>query len=198
MLTARDDLAAIREQIADCEAVMAEYGDIVSGESEKMVSAYDAVSIAVNDVTDQTTELLQAYNDAYQAAYDSVNGQYNLWTNAEETLPTSIQTINDALSSQTEYWDNYNYNLESLSKRTGDIEGLGDVIASFADGSSDSVNVIAGMADATDEELKTMVTNFEEQKKAQEEVSKSLADYKVDIDDTMDGIVDDMEKPLRI
>lgn len=197
MFTARDDLAAIREQIADCEAVMAEYGDIVSGESEKMVSAYDAVSIAVNDVTDQTTELLQAYNDAYQAAYDSVNGQYNLWTNAEETLPTSIQTINDALSSQTEYWDNYNYNLESLSKRTGDIEGLGDVIASFADGSSDSVNVIAGMADATDEELKTMVTNFEEQKKAQEEVSKSLADYKVDIDDTMDGIVDDMEKAVE-
>lgn len=191
------DLAEVNAAIAECESVGIEYSDVISGASEQMVSAYDAVSIAVNDVTDQTTELLQAYNDAYQAAYDSVNGQYNLWTNAEETLPTSIQTINDALSSQTEYWDNYNYNLESLSKRTGDIEGLGDVIASFADGSSDSVNVIAGMADATDEELKTMVTNFEEQKKAQEEVSKSLADYKVDIDDTMDGIVDDMEKAVE-
>lgn len=191
------DLAEVNAAIAECESVGIEYSDVISGASEQMVSAYDAVSIAVNDVTDQTTELLQAYNDAYQAAYDSVNGQYNLWTNAEETLPTSIQTINDALSSQTEYWDNYNYNLESLSKRTGDIEGLGDVIASFADGSSDSVNVIAGMADATDEELKTMVTNFEEQKKAQEEVSKSLADYKVDIDDTMDGIVDNMEKAVE-
>ena len=191
------DLAEVNAAIAECESVGIEYSDVISGASEQMVSAYDAVSIAVNDVTDQTTELLQAYNDAYQAAYDSVNGQYNLWTNAEETLPTSIQTINDALSSQTEYWDNYNYNLESLSKRTGDIEGLGDVIASFADGSSDSVNVIAGMADATDDELKTMVTNFEEQKKAQEEVSKSLADYKVDIDDTMDGIVDDMEKAVE-
>lgn len=191
------DLAEVNAAIAECESVGIEYSDVISGASEQMVSAYDAVSIAVNDVTDQTIELLQAYNDAYQAAYDSVNGQYNLWTNAEETLPTSIQTINDALSSQTEYWDNYNYNLESLSKRTGDIEGLGDVIASFADGSSDSVNVIAGMADATDEELKTMVTNFEEQKKAQEEVSKSLADYKVDIDDTMDGIVDDMEKAVE-
>ena len=191
------DLAEVNAAIAECESVGIEYSDVISGASEQMVSAYDAVSIAVNDVTDQTTELLQAYNDAYQAAYDSVNGQYNLWTNAEETLPTSIATINDALSSQTEYWDNYNYNLESLSKRTGDIEGLGDVIASFADGSSDSVNVIAGMADATDEELKTMVTNFEEQKKAQEEVSKSLADYKVDIDDTMDGIVDDMEKAVE-
>ena len=190
-------MAEVNAAIAECESVGIEYSDVISGASEQMVSAYDAVSIAVNDVTDQTTELLQAYNDAYQAAYDSVNGQYNLWTNAEETLPTSIQTINDALSSQTEYWDNYNYNLESLSKRTSDIEGLGDVIASFADGSSDSVNVIAGIADATDEELKTMVTNFEEQKKAQEEVSKSLADYKVDIDDTMDGIVDDMEKAVE-
>lgn len=191
------DLEEINAAIAECESVGIEYSDVISGASEQMVSAYDAVSIAVNDVTDQTTELLQAYNDAYQAAYDSVNGQYNLWTNAEETLPTSIETINDALSSQTEYWDNYNYNLESLSKRTGDIEGLGDIIASFADGSSDSVNVIAGMADATDEELKTMVANFEEQKRAQEAVSKSLAEYKVDIDDTMDGIVDNMEKAVE-
>lgn len=191
------DLAEVNAAIAECESVGVEYSDIVSGTSEQMVSAYDAVSIAVNNVTEQTAELLQAYNDAYQSAYDSVNGQYNLWTNAEETIPTSIDTINNALESQTEYWDNYNYNLETLSKRTGDIEGLGDVIASFADGSSDSVNVIAGMADATDEELKTMIANFEEQKKAQEEVSKSLADYRIDIDNTMDGIVDDMEKAVE-
>lgn len=190
-------IAKAKEEVDLATEIVESAGSSAEGTSEQMVSAYDAVSIAVSDVTDQTTELLQAYNDAYQAAYDSVNGQYNLWTNAEETLPTSIQTINDALSSQTEYWDNYSYNLESLSKRTGDIEGLGDVIASFADGSKDSVNVIAGMADATDDELKTMVTNFEEQKKAQEEVSKSLADYKVDIDDTMDGIVDDMEKAVE-
>ncbi|MGN0686673.1 MAG: phage tail tape measure protein [Oscillospiraceae bacterium] len=191
------DLAAIRAAIAECENVIVDYNDTISGASEQMVSAYDAVSIAVNDVTEQTTELLQAYNDAYQAAYDSVSGQYNLWTNAEETIPTSIEIINNALSSQTEYWDNYNYNLETLSKRTGDIEGLGDVIASFADGSADSVNVIAGMADATDEELKAMVDNFTQQKKAQEAVSKSLADYRIDIDEQLNGVVSDMEKAVE-
>ncbi len=192
-----NDLREVNAAIAECESVGVEYSDIVAGASEQTVSAYDAVSIAVNDVTEQTATLLQAYNDAYQAAYESVNGQYNLWTNAEETLPTSIDTINTALESQAEYWDNYNYNLQSLSGRTGDIEGLSDIIASFADGSKDSVNVIAGMADATDEELKAMVRNFEEQKKAQEEVSKSLADYKVDINDTMDGIVSDMEDAVE-
>ncbi len=191
------DLAEIREAIAECESVGVEYGDIISGTSEEMVSAYDAVSIAVESVSEETAALVQAYNDAYQAAYDSVSGQYNIWTEAEETLPTSIETINNALSSQIEYWDNYNYNLENLSARTGDIEGLSDVIASFADGSSDSVNVIAGMADATDEELKAMVENFKEQQKMQEAVSKSLADYKIDIDSQMDELVSDMEDTVE-
>lgn len=171
--------------------------DTVDESAEATASWYDAISTSVKGVTEQTVELLQAYNDAYQAAYDSVTGQYNLWTNAEETIPTSIDTINTALSSQAEYWDNYNYNLETLSKRTDDIEGLSDVIASFADGSADSVNVIAGMADATDEELKTMVANFEEQKKAQDAVSKSLAEYRVDIDGQMDGIVSDLEEAVE-
>lgn len=197
MYTAREDLAAVRAQIAECEAVMAEYGATVAGESDEVVSAFNAVSIAVNDVSEQTTALLQAYNDAYQAAYDSVNGQYNLWTQAEETIPTSIDTITDALSSQTEYWDNYNYNLETLSERADDIVGLSDVIASFADGSTDSVNAIAGMADATDEELEAMVRNFQEQQKMQEEVSKTLAEYRVDIDEQMNDMVSDMEAAVE-
>ncbi len=187
------DLAAIQQSIAECEAIGIEYNDVITGTSEYMVSAYESISIAVTDVEERTTELLQAYNDAYQAAYDSVSGQYNLWTNAAETLPMSIDTINTALSSQAEYWDNYNFNLESLSERAGDIEGLSDVIASFADGSSESVNAIAGMADATDEELQAMVDNFLESQKAQEAVSKSLAEYRVDIDKQMEGIVSDME-----
>ncbi len=202
-----NDMGAYQAQITELEGVIAEYEEALRGETEAEVenaeavatlpTAYDAVSSAVNGVTEQTAELLQAYNDAYQAAYDSVNGQYNLWTEAEETIPTSIDTINNALSSQTEYWDNYNYNLDTLSERAGDIEGLSDVIASFADGSSDSVNVIAGMADATDEELEAMVQNFKEQQKAQEEVSKSLAEYKIDIDEQMDELVDDMEQSIE-
>ncbi len=198
-----NDMGAYQAQITELEGVIAEYEEALRGETEAEVenaeavetlpTAYDAVSSAVNGVTEQTAELLQAYNDAYQAAYESVSGQYNLWTEAEETIPTSIDTINNALSSQTEYWDNYNYNLDTLSERAGDIKGLSDVIASFADGSSDSVNVIAGMAEATDEELEAMVKNFQEQQKMQEEVSKTLAEYRVDIDKQMDDIVSDME-----
>lgn len=190
-------IAQAKEEIDTASEIVNSMADSTTEAADTTVSAYDAVSASIENVTEKTAELLQAYNDAYQSAYDSVNGQYNLWTNAEETIPTSIDTINNALSSQTEYWDNYNYNLETLSKRAENIDGLSDVISTFADGSSESVNVIAGMVDATDEELEAMVANFEENKKAEEAVSNSIAKYRVDIDEQLDGVVSDMEEAVE-
>lgn len=194
-----NQLMEVKGAIAECEEIGVEYSDIVSGTSDEVVSAYNAVSIAVRGVEGEVTDLLTAYNDAYQAAYDSVTGQYNLWTEAEETIPTSISSINSALESQNEYWDNYKYNLDSLSERAKDIEGLGDVIASFADGSKESVNAIAGLADesVSDEELKEMVRLWRENAKMEEEVSNSLAQYRVDINGEIDGFVEDMQEAVQ-
>lgn len=174
------------------------YGsDSAESTADEFVSAYDAVSAAVSNVSDRTEELLAAYQETYQAAYESVSGQYNLWTQAADTLPVSIGTITDALESQREYWDNYNYNLLSLSERTEDIEGLGEVIASFADGSADSVNAIAGMADAADEELRSMVEIWREQQKIQQNVAETLAQYKTDIYSDLGEITDSMEEAVE-
>lgn len=194
--TALADLRAVEAKIAESEVVLAEYGAVVNGTSEETVSAYNAISIAVNGVTEETQGLLQAYNDAYQAAYDSVNGQYALWDQAAEVSAVSADTINTSLESQAAYWENYNTNLQALSEKTKDIEGLSDVIASFADGSTDSVNAIAGMAGATDDDLKKMVENWQKVQKEQEEVSKSLADTRVDFDGEMEKLVSDMEAAI--
>lgn len=195
--TAREKLRAVQEQIAECEAVMAEYGDTVNGTSEEAVSAYDAVSIAVNSVTEETQGLLQAYNDAYQAAFDSVNGQYALWDQAAEVSAVSADTINSSLESQATYWESYNTNLQALAEKTGSIEGLSDIIASFADGSKDSVNAIAGMAGATDEDLQKMVENWQKVQQEQAAVSKALADTRVDFDGEMEKLVSDMEAAVE-
>lgn len=171
--------------------------ETVGNAADTTSEAYDAVSNVIANVSEQTKILIQSYNEAYQAAYDSISGQYALWDEAAETLPMSIQTITDALESQYEYWDNYNYNLQSLSKRTDDIEGLGEVIASFADGSEESVNAIAGMAEATDEELAAMVAHYTEQQKIQKEVADTIAQYQVDIDGEMDELVESMENAVE-
>ncbi len=182
------DLAEVSATIEECERVIAEYSGVVTGTSEQVVTAYDATSIAIANVKDETESLVVAYNKAYAAAYDSVSGQYALWDTAATVVPTSISTINSALSSQVDYWDKYNENLESLTKRADGIEGLSDIIAGFADGSKDSVNAIAGMANASDAELKKMVETYAKLKEEQDKTSKSLADVKTDFESQMDEI----------
>lgn len=189
----REDLIAINKQISECEAAMEEYGDVVAGTSDESVSAYDAVSIAVSNVTAETEELLKAYNDAYQAAYDSVSGQYALWDEAASVSAVSVGKINQNLEAQANYWNNYNDNITELLGKAGEIDGLRDVIGSFADGSADSVNAIAGMAAASDEDLAKMVENWKKVQEEQDATAKALADTKVDLDSQLEKMVADAE-----
>ena len=128
------------------------------------------------------------YTDAYNAAYDSITKQYDLWDTAEKIVATSASSINSALESQITYWDSYNQNLESLNARAADINGLSAVIASFADGSKDSVNAIAGMASASDADLAKMVQNYQELQEAQKTTSESIADLETGMSNAMDEI----------
>ncbi len=196
MATARDDLNAINAEIAKCEAAMAEYGEVITGTSDNSVSAYDAMSIAISGVKAETAELLQAYNDAYKAAYESISGQYALWDEAAKVSAISAGTINTNLQGQADYWGNYNANLDKLLGKAGEIDGLKDVIATFADGSTDSVNAIAGMATASDEDLTKMVENWKKVKEEQDKTAKALADTKVDFKGELDEIAEDMKNTV--
>lgn len=101
-------------------------------------------------------------------------------------VATGADTINQALGSQISYWQGYNANLQALGERTSDIEGLSDLIASFADGSAESVNVLAGMAQASDEDLAAMVKNWQGLQQAQSEASEAIAGVAVDLAGQMD------------
>lgn len=153
-----------------------------------MAAQEQAVTDVVNDAEAEIQELVSAYTDAYNAAYDSITKQYDLWDTAEKVVATSASSINSALESQITYWDNYNQNLESLTERAADIDGLSDVIASFADGSKDSVNAIAGMASASDADLAKMVQNYQELQEAQKTTSESMADLETGMSNAMDEI----------
>ena len=143
---------------------------------------------AIEDTAERVAALAEAYNEAYAAALDSISGQYALWDEAATVVETSAGSINSALESQITYWQDYNANLESLSARTGDIEGLGNVIASFADGSKDSVNAVAGLASASDEDLRAMVENWQKLQDEQEAAAGSVADLKTGFTTAMDEL----------
>lgn len=146
------------------------------------------VENAISDAELRIQDIIAAYKDAYDEAYGSISGQYALWDSAEKVVSTSAASINNALQSQITYWDNYNQNLEKLNERAADIDGLSEVIASFADGSKESVNAIAGMASASDADLAKMVENYAALKEAQDTTSESIADLKTGMSNSMDEI----------
>lgn len=205
MIAAQDDIDAHKKAIErDAEAV-AEAEDAINAAQdavEHLTGVIDEQTDAEREAARQTTELntvigdtmtqiaslAEAYEEAYDAAYSSISGQYDLWDEVKEAVATDADSINKAMESQIDYWQKYNTNLEALGERTGDIEGLSDLIASFADGSTDSVNAIAGMAKASDEELATMVENWKLLQEEQEAASGSIADLKTDFSNTMDEL----------
>lgn len=183
---AYDELLAAQEEnnrsLEESESIIDSYTASVDGEDTKIVQ-----------LTSTLTDLSEQYKAAYDSAYDSITGQYELWDTAAVVVPTDIDTINTSLETQKSYWSDYNTDMTNLLGRTGDIEGLSDVIASFADGSEESVNAIAGMANATDEDLKKMVENFNAVKKMQEDTSSSVAEMKTGFTDEVKSAIGDLD-----
>ncbi len=181
---AEAEIALAEEAVKNLTASMNEG----TGASEEAAAQASEFQAAISGVQEKINALVESYNEAYSAAYESISGQYQLWDEAAKVIATSAGSINSALESQITYWQDYNANLQSLTDRSADIEGLSDMIASFADGSSDSVNAIAGMAGATDEQLATMVANWKTLQQEQQNAAGSVADLKTDFTATMDEL----------
>ena len=181
---AKAEIALAEEAVKNLTASMNEG----TGASEEAAAQAGEFQSVISGVQEKINALVESYNEAYSAAYESISGQYQLWDEAAKVVATSAGSINSALESQITYWQDYNANLQSLTDRSADIEGLSDMIASFADGSSDSVNAIAGMAGATDEQLATMVANWKTLQQEQQNAAGSVADLKTDFTATMDEL----------
>ncbi len=169
-----------------------------AAEEESNVSRGSSeVAEAIASTTEKVRLLTEEYQAAYEAAYTSITGQYELWDEAGEVTAKKASDINKALESQIEHWNTYNSNLASLHQREGDIEGLSDVIASFADGSNESVAAIAGMAAASDEDLKLMVEQWQALQKSQAETSETIAEFKTNFTEQMQELTEELKEDLK-
>ena len=181
---AEAEIALAEEAVQNLTAATQDGGDAAT----EAAAQEQELQTAITGVKEEINALVTAYTEAYDAALESISGQYQLWDEAAGVVATSAGTINSALESQITYWQDYNANLQTLTERSADIEGLSEMIASFADGSEESVNAIAGMAGATDEQLATMVANWQTLQTEQEAAAGSVADLKTDFTATMDEL----------
>ncbi len=180
------DLSTDVDNYADA---MVEAKGITEETADSQLTAQDAVNTAAENIESDLQELAAAYDEAYQAALTSIQGQYSLWDEVDDISATSASTLMSNLDSQITYWQNYANNLESLQNRN--IEGLDKLLASMDDGSEESAAALAGMANASDSELQKMVDKFGKLQGEQDRTASNVADLETDFSDKMDAIAKD-------
>ena len=186
------------QAVTDAYESLTEATDDSTEATENASRGQTELNTEISSVKERVEALRQAYQEAYKAAAESVQGQYALWQQADSIVATSASSINSNLQGQITHWQTYNDNLASLRDRAGDIEGLTEMIGSFADGSSDSVNAVAGMAAASDEELAAMVESWNKLREEQNKAAEDIADFRTGFSETMDAISGDLEATIDI
>lgn len=171
---------------------MEEYAGVTGTASEGNM----ALQKTLDDVKLGMDDLAETYTTAYEAALASVQGQFSLWEKAPEVVAMSVSEMNAYMEGQTAYLQDYNANLASLRERAADIEGLSRMIASYADGSPESANAIAGLAAASDEQLAQSVSLWLERDKEQRLLSETLALNQTEFEKAMGELQTELETTI--
>ena len=141
----------------------------------------------INALSEQIAALSIEYTDAKNAALDSINSQIGIWEQMDNTAKTSAQTLNDALLSQITYLANYETNMNSLLSRN--VEGVDQLALKFSDGSAESAAALAGLAEASDDEIAAIIENMESVEEGKNAFSRNMAELQTDFSDRMADIV---------
>ena len=203
-------IAAYQKAVDDGAAAAAEAQAQIDEFANAMGSLADAAAQqagtlpelenALAPVRNEIDRLAAAYNEAYDAALGSMEGQYALWDKAAQVVPTSVDSINKALESQAKYWQDYNKNIQTVLDNAGDIAGLHELLEGLDAGDKSTVNFVAGLAQAskTDKKaLEEMVRNWQEAKQAQEEAAGSFSEYASGIAEEMGGLQEDVKQAVE-
>ena len=87
---------------------------------------------------EQAKALMQTYQDTYNAAYESMSGQFGLFETAAAEVTLSTDQMITAMMSQSEYMSTYSENLR-LAAQYGITDGL---VAALSDGSTQSAGYL--------------------------------------------------------
>jgi len=150
------------------------------------VETYTQIQEAAAKMSEELAAISTQYEAAYTAAKTSLDGQFGLWETAAERTATSSTSMIEALQSQIDYWNEYDENFKALLSRN--IEGVAEFAQNFADGSMDSANALAGLKNATDEEIAAIIEKMKETDQAKSDVAGTFAALETDVKSKLEAL----------
>jgi len=173
--SAKDEIALMEQAVEELTAAQ-----------EKSVPKVDAHSEALKSVQANLQELAHAYKEAYDAARDSIDNQIGLWEKIDNQAITSAQTLQEAVDSQIQFLQSYSENMDSLLARN--IEGIEEFAKNFSDGSKESAAALAGLATASDEEIRRIMDSMARVDTYKDSLASVFASLETNLTGTLDNL----------
>jgi len=164
------------------------------GEQEE---AFSASSDSIEGIIDEMKALEKEYNDAYDDAYKSIDGQMDLFEKMAVSTDESIDKMIAALESQVEYMDTYADNMAKAAAM-GIDEGL---LAKLSDGSVQSAAYLQAIVDGGAEKVSELNQKFGQVEEGKVKFAEQVAEMQTgfnekmsDIEKRLDKAVDEMNQ----
>ena len=158
------------------------YTDSVSNASQVNSKAAEAAQ----NWAEASEALKAAYDEAYAAARSSIEGQIGLFQAFDPVVATSASSLIEALDSEIAYMDEYSRNMQIASERGIDAA----ILQQLNDGSAESAKILAGLAAATDAEIKEINDKWGQVDQGKDKFADSMAEYSGVVEDEKSVMVD--------
>lgn len=188
-----DELTAAQEenaaQIAELEEASREYGE----KQAEAAAKTEAMTATVEGLISEMTALQASYEESYNSAMESIEGQLGLFEELDGSAQTSIGNLIDTLKGQVEYMDTYAANIQKAME-LGVDEGL---IKKLSDGSEESAQILAAIVEGGEEDIAALNEQLAKVEEGKENFSTTVAEMETDFSDKMEELVRDLDKAIQ-
>lgn len=166
----------------EATAAANEYAEAVGELNEKQAATAD-MQTQVDTIKTAWDELVQTYEDAYSAAYESIRGQMGLFGEMADMNEVTLKSVEDmisALQSQIDWQNAYSDNLSDLMTRNGGE--YTDFAKLFMDGTQESAEYLASFVTMSNDDIDTIIAKMQESKEGTDALAQNMAEASTDFE----------------
>ena len=170
------------EEYAELEAASAEYAEQQAATAQKTQEATRTVEGLISEMEN----LQAAYEESYNSAMESIDGQLGLFNELDGSAKTSIDNLIGTLQGQVAYMETYAANIQRAME-LGVDEGL---IRKLSDGSEESAQILAAIVEGGEEDIAALNEQLAKVEKGKQAFSETVAEMETDFSEKMKDIED--------
>lgn len=196
--------AAVEDNENAIASISGKMADLSSSSQDAFANA-QSVNEVIDAMATSVTELAAAYDEAYQAAKTSFDGQFGLFDEAKANMDSTVANAQAAMDSQLTYWDTYLNNVNVLKDTSAaDLgitqENYNALMQFVQDGSAEAAGLAQSMVDAINSGNSEAITNLAntvgEVQAKRDEAAGAVAEWQIDFNGKMDEIVQKAEQAV--